>query len=465
MAKQRNRISYHDEMAHALAASFDLARVSGVNENHWANADGLSADAAMSPSVRRIVRNKCIHEVANNSWLRGIVETLANDVIGTGPRLQSLLDSRDENRRIETLFHRWTMATRLAKKLRVGYKGKLQCGEAIGVQFTNPVLRTPIKLDVCMVESARLATPDLLLPRANEVDGIKFDAYGNPKSYSILDAHPGSLQPTMSMSATDYPASSVMHWFREDRAGQHRGLPEVMAALELLAVLRRYTFATVTAAETAANLAGILKTDTAPEESGDMATPYEEIDIVANTLTVMPDGYSMQQFKAEQPTATYVEARNAVLLEAVRCILIPWNIAAGDSSNYNFASGRLDHKTYWGMIGVVRSDCELEMVEPVFESWNQEAALLGLAPDDLPHKWMWPGMIPGDEKKAAEAQEVRLRVHTTTYSDEYGKMGLDWEEQFRQIADEKRLMNELGLTVEDVAPAEVPDHEHEDDDE
>ena len=54
------------------------------------DADGLSADAANSPEVRRTLRNRARYEVANNSYARGIVLTLANDLIGTGPRLQML---------------------------------------------------------------------------------------------------------------------------------------------------------------------------------------------------------------------------------------------------------------------------------------------------------------------------------------------------------------------------------------
>jgi len=52
-------------------------------------ADGLAADAAANPNIRYILRNRARYEVHNNSYARGMVETLANDVIGTGPRLKS----------------------------------------------------------------------------------------------------------------------------------------------------------------------------------------------------------------------------------------------------------------------------------------------------------------------------------------------------------------------------------------
>ena len=70
-----------------VRAKFDSAQTNADNRRHWANADGLSADAAANPEVRRTLRNRARYEVANNSYARGIVLTLANDVTGTGPRL------------------------------------------------------------------------------------------------------------------------------------------------------------------------------------------------------------------------------------------------------------------------------------------------------------------------------------------------------------------------------------------
>jgi capsid protein len=52
----------------------------------------------------------------------------------------------------------------------------------------------------------------------------------------------------------------VIHWFRKDRPGQNRGLPDILPALPLFAQLRRYTQAVLAAAESAANVAIFMKT-------------------------------------------------------------------------------------------------------------------------------------------------------------------------------------------------------------
>ena len=90
-----------DQTLRLIRARYDAAVSNDENRRHWANADNLSANAANSPLVRRLLRNRSRYEVANNSYARGIVSTLANDVIGTGPRLQMLTDNADANRFIE----------------------------------------------------------------------------------------------------------------------------------------------------------------------------------------------------------------------------------------------------------------------------------------------------------------------------------------------------------------------------
>ncbi len=143
-----------------LRARYDAAVTSDDNRRHWANADGLSANAANSPEVRRVLRNRVRYEVANNSYARGIVLTLANDVIGTGPRLQMLTEDAEGNRRVEQAFAAWAKAVSLADKLRTMRAARASDGEAFAVLTSNPKLPTTVQLDLRLVEADRVCTPD-----------------------------------------------------------------------------------------------------------------------------------------------------------------------------------------------------------------------------------------------------------------------------------------------------------------
>ncbi|MCL4743588.1 MAG: phage portal protein, partial [Phycisphaerales bacterium] len=295
----------------AIMARFDSALTNDANRRHWANADGLSADAAASPEVRRILRNRARYEVANNSYARGIVLTLANDLVGTGPRLQLLTDDDAANERIEREFARWAKATGLPERLRTMRMARAESGEAFTILASNPALPTFVKLDLRLIEADQVTTPDLSVLDADAVDGIVFDRFGNPEEYHVLRGHPGDARSGslvgFGLEYDHVPASSVVHYFRSDRPGQSRGIPDITPALPLFAQLRRYTLAVIGAAETAADFAGILYTDAPASGEAEAVEPMDAIELEARSLLTMPGGWKMAQVQAEQPSTTYAE--------------------------------------------------------------------------------------------------------------------------------------------------------------
>lgn len=169
----------------------------------------------------------------------------------------------------------------------------------------------------------------------------------------------------------------------------------------------------------------------------------------------------------------------------------PFNIAAGNSASYNYASGRLDHQTYFKSLRIDQSRIETVILDRMLAAWFDEAVLVdGLLPSGLgpptggpfrhtdsrydgdwwiggaasrtnrlgraewPHQWFWDGHEHVDPQKEANAQATRLASHTTTLADEYARKGQDWEAQLRQRAKELALMTELGLTAS--APTAAP---------
>ncbi len=451
--------------ARVLRARYDAAVTNDDNRRHWGNADGLSANAANSAEVRRILRNRARYEVANNSYARGIVLTLANDAIGTGPRLQVLTDNADANRRIEREFAAWSRAVNLAEKLRTMRMSRAQDGEAFAVLTSNPVLPTAIQLDLRLIEADQVCTPDLNALLTNGIDGIVFDDSGNPIEYHVLKSHPGEAV-RLTRDYNRLPAEAVIHWFRTDRPGQARGIPDIMPALPLFAQLRRFTLAVLAAAETAADFAGILYTDAPANGEADSAEPFEPIELEQRALLTMPGGWKMSQLEAEQPATTYGEFKHEILNEIARCLNMPFNIAAGNSSGYNYASGRLDHQTYFKSIRVEQAHLESVVLDRILAAWFDEAVLIpGFLPADVgpiaewPHQWFWDGHEHVDPAKEASAQAARLANHTTTLADEYARRGQDWETQLRQRAKEMALMTELGLSAADAQPTNNSEEE------
>ncbi|MCG3181440.1 MAG: hypothetical protein BIFFINMI_03835 [Phycisphaerae bacterium] len=455
----RRRETFGAAHVRVIRAKFDSAQTTPDNRRHWANADALSADAAANREVRRTLRNRARYEVANNSYARGIVLTLANDVIGTGPRLQMLTDSAETNRTVEREFIAWAKAVGLPEKLRTMRMARAQDGEAFGILFTNDRLLSPVKLDLKLVEADQVTTPDLSpMATANAVDGILFDAFGNPQEYHVLKNHPGGGRVAFSRDYDRVPADSMIHWFRADRPGQSRGLPDIMPALPLFADQRDFTLSVVKAARSAADISLVMKTTAPPGgESAEVEKGAAlEIELDRNTAIFAPEGWEPTQIKAEQPATTYDMFQRTLLNEIARCLNMPYNIAACNSSGYNYASGRLDHQTYYKSIRVEQGHCEAVVLDRILWAWLAEAAnVFGLGDlEDVSHQWFWDGHEHVDPAKEASAQAQRLSSNTTTLAIEYARQGLDWEEQLRQRAKEVALMNELGLSPAQAQPAQ-----------
>lgn len=451
----------------SVTARYDAAQTTPLNQRHWAQADWLSPDAALHPGIRRTLRTRARYEAANNSYLAGMLSTLATDLVGTGPRLAIEVpgvDPEDDKvRAVETHVQEWSLAVDLASKLRTMRIARATDGEAFAIKTTNRLL-DGVQLDIRLVEADQVANPTWIL-ELGAIDGLRLDEDGNVAEWHVLRHHPGSL--TWAQNLGDWvPASKVLHWAHRTRPGQHRGVGEVVPALELFAVLRRYTLATVTAAETAADFAALIHTNTPSGDSGSAAVPeWDTMPIVRGMAMSLPDGWDATQMKPEHPTTTYSEFEKRLLNQIARCLNLPYIVAALDSSQASYSSMRGDYLVYRKSVNCLRSDLERNVLDPLLHDWLDEAALVpGLIPNGMPPvatwnwKWIWQGWEHVDPVKEADATTIKIANNTTTLADECAKVGGDWRQILKQRAAEKALMRELGL---EESPAPVTQNQQE----
>lgn len=433
-----------------ISGRFDSATTTDDNRLHWAMADALAADAAASPGIRYTLRNRARYECHNNCYARGVGESIANDFVGTGPRLH-IDDSRfpeDVQADIEAKFAAWTAAINLPAKLRTMRKARRQDGETFGLKITNPKLAHPVKLDLKVIEADRVRFVDINLLLVPSVDGIRYDDYGNPVSYHVLRVHPGFW--SYATGFVGFPweydvwqADRVIHWYRQDRPEQHRGLPEFLAALPLYATLRRFTQATLDAAETAADFAVLLHTQAGANDA-ELVAPFSSVPLERRMIVALPDSYEASQMKPEHPATTYPQFKREIIAEIGRCENVPYNVVAADSSNSNFASGQLDYKIYFRTRDIERSEANLVILESLFRDWLSEAALIESGPDGKPylpkelrtreatlgHSWHWDSNELGDPLKLAAAKSTMLKSGLATIPELYAAKGQDWVKAF-----------------------------------
>lgn len=455
-----------------LRARYDAAQTTDHNAQHWAMADGMSARAAHNAGVRKRIRDRARYEVENNSWLSGIVNTLANHTIGIGPRLQILHSNAEACKRVQRAWARWAKEVDLTKKLLLIKTSETTAGEVFALLTRNKKY-WPITLDVRLYEPEQVSNPHAGWQDPAIDDGIHLDSNGNPDSYYFLQHHPGD--PQFAAMITNwgewYERKDVLHYFRSTRPGQLRGVSPLTPALELVIILRRFTLAAMKASETAASHTSILKSTSTGVEAAGSPADFAAIEIEHGMMTTLPEGWDIQQMDAKHPNTTYEMVVRVMLNEIARCISMPYNIAACNSAGYNYSSGRLDHQTYYKSIEVDQSQLETDVLNRIFAAWLDEATYVdglldGLPPmAELDWEWCWDAYPVIDERVDAEASQTRLKAGLSTLPLEWRRQGYsDFEGQQAKGAEalgatvsqyQKLLQFQLfGMTIDDL-PAEV----------
>lgn len=458
-------------------ARYDAAQTGSQNRNHWANADDLGPNAANSATIRATLRRRARYERDNDPHLCGLVKTLAHDLIGTGPRLQLTPaddSQRDLAREVEAIFHKWALSIDLADKLRVMAESRPIDGEAFAILTTNTRLNG-VKLDVRLIEPEMIDTPLGLLNSPNIYDGIEYDGQDNPIRYYVLNQHPGESPYYMDRDngAKPVPAERVIHWFRPSRPGQYRGSSEFASSLEIGAQTRRYAAATLGKAEICANIAGVMETESIVD-SGDSPTfeTMEEVEFPRMGLMTLPGGYKAKTFEPGQNTTGYAEYVGEKRCEMGRPVLAPKNVMTGNSSGYNYSSGRLDHIPYHRVQWIERERFRVRVLDKI---WN-EFLIVGESqlpvPAETIREWevdyQWDAFDDLDPVKSAQAWKQLIDLKIATRTEACAARGYRFREVIDTLAAEEEYMRSKGLdpsTESAPMPAAAPVADDPEDDE
>ncbi len=425
-----------------IQAKFDLAQTTSDNRKHWANADGLAARAALSPAVRRVVRIRSRYEAENNSWYAGILRTAVNHIVGNGPRLQVLTASPEANQRIEKAWRRWSQQIDLADMLRTMVEAYWRDGEVF-VMRSERRRNFPLTLDLRIFEADQVATPWYGVSWNDPFidDGIRFDRSTNELEIYLFDNHPGANTPVSTLTGDWYSSSEVLHLFRAERPGQTRGIPRATPALQTLPIMRRQELATLYSAETAANFAMYLKSNSPALDPSSSPADFAEIEITRNMLTTLPAGWEIGQVEPKQPGPLYEMFQRQALQSFSRCTNMPYTLAAGTGKDANFSSFKGDMKNVWEPeVRVEQSRLEVCVIESVFR-WFLDSAIYvpGLldgmpAISEIDHRWHWPPLPELDAVDSANAAMIRLSTGQSTLTDEHARRGQDWNTEAARAA-------------------------------
>lgn len=446
---------------------YDATNTASDMGAHFATADAGSADAHANPDARKVLRERARYEYANNGYAKGIIDTQVLKTIGRRPmvRIMDRNVSRDLTRGIERKIADWMKAAQFGEQLRLAMTSRMVSGEVFFLKATRETIHNPVKFAWKLIETDQCESlqEDAYNPNTEYVDGVKLDSNGDPVSYSFLRSHPGSENAQNSFDYITVPASDLVHYYIATRPGQHRGVSEMVAMLFPIAALRRYTNATIKAAETAASITFLLETDEIAEDAEEGLPAFDLTQIKHDMGMSLPDGWKGKQLKAEQPIDTYSDFKKEIIAECGRSIQQPKNRAAADSQDASFSSARLDHLDHNDQLRIERDRVVLKILQPTLVEWASEVILHDeyLDPGEQAYlnEWLeteqrfppyvahWDGHDSFDRVKDATANDTELRNGSRSLTEILEQRGMSLEDHIDSIAREQDYAEEAGVVL------------------
>lgn len=285
-------------------------------------------------------------------------------------------------------------------------------------------------------------------------DGVMVDRRtGRPVAYLVTD----DFNPS---SASPIPASRIVPFYRNRRAGQYRGITLFHAAIldlhdlddlqkfEMLAAKDAASTSKViqTAAGAASVEGPVIGASLRPVATSDTAarTAYYKQAIAGETIHTYP-GDKYEQFQIERPSAATTGFWDR----------LDNKIVQGSGVSY---AALVDYRGNWGgatLRAAVQSDNRLFELNTIDQaigwqrvwdyaiSWAMDHGELPKNPEFRNVRWHPPRRSTVDIGNESQATLSQLQAGTLTFQDIYGELGEDWKDRLIQRADEEAFIDQL----------------------
>lgn len=295
--------------------------------------------------------------------------------------------------------------------------------------------------------------------------GIEYDSLKRPVRYylnSDFSIHHPMVGNTghANIKRTSIEATNMIHVFRKIWVGQTRGIPWASIALGDLFQLGRYKTAAVTAARIGAAKMGFFTNEDGEEYEGDEEGGEFTVNAEAGTF----ENIGNKHFEAFDPTYPAGEFKVflSTALQAISAgVGIDAHTFSNDYTQVNYSSARvamLETREYYKTLQTWLSRC---LFRPLFDGWLARELIMGrLSIGSVTfnrgldyyrsarfqgRRWDWV-----DPAKEIGAKEKAYFLRITSLSQIIRERGDDPEEVFQEIAEEKKLLDSLGITPENV---------------
>ncbi len=450
-----------------------------------------SADADLLPDLASLYsRSRDIDR--NNGVAKGGIQTIIDNVVGTGLRVSPQPDWRRLGRDIRWAME-WSRDVR-AKFCEYWWSTKCHAADSMtGDQITAQIFRAQLlnggafALPLWLpdrgdgyatkfqtVEIDRLSNPNGAGDTARLRNGFEFDEYGAPIAANVRASHPGDLW-WMDIPPGMYTWQRIprrtpegrlrwIHIFDPERSGQTMGKPLLSSVLVNFKNLDRYTLYELQAAMFNAMIAGVITTPLDQDGILELFSKdkKEYMRARAETAVRMEGGQmiplfpgdELQPFLPSRPATAFAAFTENIFRIIGVGLDLPYELLMKDFSKTNYSSARAALLEAWRSFNRRRDWLGTQWLDPVYSLWLEEQVNAGTI--DAPGfydtryayercKWIGPGRGWIDVQKEAEAAGTRIKNKLSTLEQECAEQGLDWLDVLEQQALEREEMQRLGI--------------------
>ena len=425
-------------------------------------------DANAETRVRQSLRLRAVaRDLRRNSALATkACLTITANVVGAGitPTVRAATDTRQKA--VSALIKRHFESTDCDADGRHNLYGLQALAMSAIVESGEVLIRRRIRrpsdgyalpFQIQVLESDFLDTNvDGQLPNGNfAAQGIEFDLRGQRVAYYLFPVHPGSISlgQTAGYRGQRVSADFVSHIYRVDRPGMVRGVSWFAPVIVRLKDFQDYIDAQLLRQKIAACFGAFVQTQ-------DGAAP--EYDEQGRPLQVSPSGLTVEglepgaiQYLREGETITFpnpptvqdFDAYSRVTLREIAAGLgVTYEALTGDLGVASYSGGRLGHLEFDRYIDQWRWQMLIpQMMDPV-QAWTQDAvAAVTGSTEPFNLSWTPPERILIDPSTENDASKEAIRNGLSSRSEEIRKRGLDPEALDREIFEDNKRADELGL--------------------
>lgn len=284
----------------------------------------------------------------------------------------------------------------------------------------------------------------------NAVQGVEFDAVGRIVAYYLFDKHPGAASSFSRPTSTRVPAEMVAHVFRSDRE-QARGVSWFAPVILRMRDFADFTDAQLMRQKVAACFAAFITGEDDNIEgisaaTGDDIYPTESME--PGMITRLRSGESVE-FGSPPGVGDFGPYATATLREIAAGLGISYEAFTGDLSGVNFSAGRMGWLEFQRSIDSWRNHMLMPQLLYRIGGWFLDGARAnGYRTEGASIMWTAPRremISPSDEVPAAISA---IRAGLTSRSEQVRKLGFDPADLDREIADDNKRADALGLILD-----------------